>query len=129
MNDDCVDSFLDKLITAFENEGIDAFMDPSASDSDTDDRVQSKRSKFNTIESIMAMSDDNVSLQLKQHGNATSAAGAACLSTETSTPSNSEQLSTVPHLKRKTPSYKSTQEEWNDEMANQLARDAQGMWA
>ena len=120
-NKEKVDSFLDKLMTAFETNGMNAFMNPNASDcdcSDSDDGVGMSQHKFDTIESIMAMSSE----QLEEH----STSSTQCSSTVCSAPlMATDSLRTIPHLKRKTPAFNSSQEQWNDSLAINLAKNIQ----
>lgn len=111
-NKEKVDSFLDKLMTAFENDGMDAFMNQTSSDcdcSDSEDGIGMSQTKFDTIESIMSMSSE----QLQEHSSLSAS----------SVVHTTQPLKTIPNLKRKTPSFNSPQEQWNDSLANKLAKD------
>ena len=125
-NKEKVNSFLDKLMTAFENNGMDAFMNPTESDcdcSDSEEGMGMSQNKFDTIESIMSMSLD----QLQEHPSfstpSTSASSPSSSAVYSTPKMPAESLKTIPHLKRKTPSFNSSQEQWNDSLANNLAKD------
>jgi hypothetical protein len=108
-----IDLFLDKLMTAFENNGMDAFMNPTESDSECgDDDMED--GKFDSIESIMAMSSEQL-----QEQTALPSSPIACTST------TGTSLKTIPRLQRKRPAYNSAQEHWNDSLAHNLATTIQ----
>lgn len=95
-------------------------MNPNASDcdcSDSDTDGDMTQSKFDTIESIMAMSSEQ--LQERSASSSTSTPCSSLVSASTN------MLKTIPHLKRKTPALNSQQEQWNDSIANNLATEIQ----
>lgn len=128
-----VEDVLETLLSAFQDNGMAAFMDETYKEGDGD---------VDTIESIMNMSQSSVDDQLRSHQRSQSPSSNSSYNddldareefTENGNDDNKRsnetnsrymhplKLSTIPRMKRKRPGFNSSGEKWNDDMATHLA--------